>query len=110
MYIFPIMIHLTPGRYALKSKISHAMSTTGPGDFAARLCRHSLPATCPKLSPSRVEVRNTSIANAPDMPFIDLGIDVLSHLFALVDVYTVLSLSRVSQNPNFVHALDGSYR
>ncbi|KAJ6537719.1 hypothetical protein B0H19DRAFT_373289 [Mycena capillaripes] len=31
------------------------------------------------------------------MPFIDLGSDVLSHLFALTDVYTVLSLSRVNR-------------
>ncbi|KAJ6566673.1 hypothetical protein B0H19DRAFT_1352348 [Mycena capillaripes] len=31
------------------------------------------------------------------MPFIDLGADVLSHLFALTDVYTVLSLARVNR-------------
>ncbi|KAJ6566681.1 hypothetical protein B0H19DRAFT_712940 [Mycena capillaripes] len=31
------------------------------------------------------------------MPFIDLGVDVLGHIFALSDVYTILSLSRANR-------------
>ncbi|KAJ6566666.1 hypothetical protein B0H19DRAFT_1257860 [Mycena capillaripes] len=43
------------------------------------------------------KARQTSTASALGMPFLDLGTDVLSHLFALIDVYTVLSLSRVNR-------------
>ncbi|KAJ6566694.1 hypothetical protein B0H19DRAFT_1257885 [Mycena capillaripes] len=35
--------------------------------------------------------------SAPDVPLIDLNADVMGHIFALSDVYTILSLSRVNR-------------